>query len=338
MDKNKNIIIYILIIVFVLVSYYTYKYIIKTEEIKLICKSKLIKYINKKLNCNKKNLFIVIIPELGDNIILNGAIRYYSTIYDNVILTCKKSYYSQISYMYRDLDNLLLFNLPNEFLVQYINYYIPIDDEIINMFKKYNITYLNQINICSESMTNFIHNFIHIDNVRRTYDSLHLNENIAYDYFKVVRDYNSENMLYNKLINIIGIKYVIIIDDEKRNFLINDAYTKDIKLPIFKLSTNSTNTDNRLNEVRSKYIFDYIKILENAQLVLSIDSSIPWLVNFLNLTVNMYIYPARYENIIYKNKNMKKLDVYTEDFIKSNLNFDNHGLKYPYEKLLSYIM
>jgi hypothetical protein len=239
--------------------------------------------------------------------------------------------------MYRDLNNILIYKLPDKYFIQYINYYFPIDDEINNLYSKYNITYVNLLNICNNNKINFIYNNIFINNVTRHYNILDLDENIAYNYFKIVRDYNRENILYNKLINITGNKYVIIIDDEKRNFLINDSYTKDINLPIFKISNNSNNKDSRLNDVKSQYIFDYIKILENAHLILSIDTSMPWIVNFLNLKVNMRIYPARYDNIIYKNKNIQKLNVYTQDIIKSNLNFDNYFLKYPYEILLSQI-
>jgi len=333
MDINR----YYLIIIFICVCYIIYEYNIKIDKITLKWKNKLIKYINNNLSDKNSNLFIIISPELGDNIIMNGAIRYYCTLYNKVILTCKNIYYNQISYMYRDLNNILIYKLPDIYFIQYINYYFPIDDEINNLYSKYNITYVNLLNICNNNKINFIYNNIFINNVTRHYNILDLDENIAYNYFKIVRDYNRENILYNKLINIVGNKYVIIIDDEKRNFLINDSYTKDINLPIFKISNNSNNKDSRLNEVKSQYIFDYIKILENAHLILSIDTSMPWIVNFLNLKVNMRIYPARYDNIIYKNKNIQKLNVYTQDIIKSNINFDNYFLKYPYEILLSHI-
>ena len=83
------------------------------------------------------------------------------------------------------------------------------------------------------------------------------------------------------------------------------------------------------------YIFDYILILEKAEKVLSIDTSLPWLINFLNIKVNIEIYPARIDNIIYKNRNIKKLKTYTTDIITSNLNINNYYLKYPYDSIKS---
>jgi len=335
MDKHSTS----LIIILILLGYIVYNiYINFKKKIDIIKKSKkikLVKFINNRLNNKYNKLFIVISPELGDNIIFNGAMRYFCTQYYSVILVCKKGYYNQISYMYRDIDNILFYILPNDFYFHYINYYIPYDVEINNLFIKYNITYINQININGKSSIKYIYNYINTDNVKRNYESIGLNKNIAYNYFKIKRNYEIEDKLYNKLINITGNKYSIIIDDEKRNFIINDYYINNIYTPIFKISLNSKNSDARLELIKSEYIFDYIKILENADSIYSIDTSILWLIDFLDIKGNIYAYLSRIDRNIYNNKSIKKLELFNKDIIDSNINENNYFLKYPYDLIKS---
>jgi hypothetical protein len=337
---NKyNIIILLIILIIYNILIIIAKYNNKIENIINNKKDKLIKYIKTKLNNYNQKLFLVISPELGDNIIFNGGTRYYCTIYNTVILVCKKSYYEQISYMYRDLNNILFYSLPDKYFNQYINYNIPYtDNDIKKLFKIHNIKYINFFNRNIKNRYNYIYDYIFTDNILRTYKTFNLNSNIAYTYFKLIRDNEREQKIYNELINIIGNKYVVIIDDEKRNFNINNKYIEEIELPIYKLSNNSKNNDKRLDNLRSKYIFDYILILEKAEKVISIDTALPWIVNFLNIKINMEIYPARIDNIIYKNKNIKKLKTYTSDIITSNLNINNYYLKYPCDVIKSIIL
>jgi len=77
MDKHSTS----LIIILILLGYIVYnKYINFKKKIDIIKKSKkikLVKFINNRLNNKYNKLFIVISPELGDNIIFNGAMRYF---------------------------------------------------------------------------------------------------------------------------------------------------------------------------------------------------------------------------------------------------------------------
>jgi len=293
----------------------------------------LVKFINTNLNNNSKKLFLSPLFELGDNIVINGAVRYYCEKYTTVVMVCKKNYYEQISYMYQDLDNLLFYVIPDIYANQYLEYYIKIDNDIDNLFKLYNIKYHNIFN-------NFVeyNNLLKLDYVLRTYNALNLDVNIAYKYFKIVRNHNRENELYQQLISIIGNKYVIIIDDEKRNFLINKIYTDQITLPIFKLSANSVNLNPKLNLIKDPYIFNYCKILENASKIISIDTSIPWLIDMMNINTKTYIYNTRPGIIKYNNKNINLLPVKNKDIINNASNINNYSIKYPYETLLSYII
>ena len=237
--------------------------------------------------------------------------------------------------MYKDVNNILFYILPNDYYFHYINYYIPIDNEINKLLIKYNITYINQININSKNTIKYIYNYINTDNVKRNYESIGLKKSIAYNYFKINRNYEREDKLYNKLINITGNKYCIIIDDEKRNFIINDYYINNINTPIFKISLNSKNSDNRLELIKSEYIFDYIKIFEKADSIYSIDTSILWLIDFLNIKGNIYAYLSRIDRNIYNNKSIKILELFIKDIKDSNINKNNYFLKYPSDLIKS---
>jgi hypothetical protein len=155
------------------------------------------------------------------------------------------------------------------------------------------------------------------------YEDLNINPTIAYSQFKINRDYKKEDDLYNKLINILGYKYIILIDDEKRNFIIDDKYLNNLKYPIFKLGDNSNNNNNKLNLIKDPFIFNYIKILENASEIISIDSSIPWLIDMLNITTKTTVHTyVRGGNVIYKNNNIKVINGSSIDRLPGYFNYN----------------
>ena len=271
----------------------------------------MINYINNNLNNSSKKLILIPHLELGDNIIFNGIVRHYCSIFDNVILVCKKMYEKQINYMYSDLNNLTIYpvkggavegiNLIDEF------YY---DSDINNLLIKCNTTFLP----VSNSRTSYTNIFTNVAGVvanvinrshypKIFFDELELPYEFRYTKFKINRDYSSEDIIYNKLVNIVGNKYIVIIDDEKRNIVIDIRYITN-EYPIFKLGNNSINKDERLETVKSDNIFNYIKLLENANEIHTIDSSIVLLIDALNLNVKTYIHRyARPQPVEYNNPN-----------------------------------
>jgi hypothetical protein len=311
-------ILYVMIIIIVLIyniEYYINKYNLFVTKISNKYEKKIVNLFNKYNLKNKtKKIFIVPRVELGDNIIANGGINYYSKLYNTIILVCKKGYYNQISCMYKHLNNIIFYIIPDRYSNQYINYYIPINNNTLYLFNEYNVKYINAVNIKE-------YNFI--DFVSRQSHGIKLSTDILYNNFKVFRNYENENRLYNKLVNIIGYKYVIIIDDVKRSMIINDNYLKNIKYPILNLSRNSINKNKKLESIKSEYIFDYIKILENATEIISIDTCFPWIIDMLNLNVKTSIYNTRLDTIIYRNKNIIKLETYFIDILKTTFNPNN---------------
>ena len=333
---NKYNYLYFLIIITII--FYIKKYYINSNKSEKIYLTKLNKLIDLKLNNNDKKLFIVPFIELGDNIIINGGIQYLSKIYTTIIYVCKKANYNQISYMYSNLSNIIYYIIPDELTINYLKYYLPDNDSILNKFKKYNIKYINFFNNISNNKISFFYKYLFVDDVvKRTYENLNMNIDIGYEYFKIPRNIKRENNMYNQLTEVIGEKYIVIIDDEKRNFLINDEYIKNLKLPIFKLSNNSKNLNKKLDDIKSEYIFDYIKILSNADTIFSIDTSMLWLIDFLNINTKIYAFCARNDTCIYRNKNIIKLDIKLLDILKTNINSSNYFIKSIYEYFISII-
>jgi hypothetical protein len=282
---------------------------------------KFIDFIQSNINKKSKNLFFIPHLELGDSIILNGVVRYYCCNYDNVIMVCKKSYYDQIKFMYSDLNNLILYQVPNNNVYTKMSIYIPYNNiEIKKLFIDYNIKFLVVGCFNIQYRTN-----VYIPGAFPLwiYNNLQIDHSIAYSYFKINRNYDREDELYNKLIKIIGLKYIVIIDDEKRNYTIDNRFLVDLKYPIFKLGSNSTNLNKKLNKIRDPIVFNYIKILENASEIISIDSSIPWIIDMLNIqtktTVHTYM---RGGYIIYNNKNIKIIDGTMIERLSGLLNYN----------------
>ena len=295
--------IYVIIILTLII----YIIINKNQKLALINanKNKIINFVSTKINNNnnKNNKNLILLPhlELGDNIIINGAVRHYCTIYNNVILICKKNYKKQLEYMYSDLDNLFLYPI-NGGVMEGIDirdefYY---DLEIYNLFNQNNIDFIPMCGYSGAYSDDYKQD--HSRYPIYFFEYLNLPYEIRYTKFKINRDENAENTLYNNLINIIGDKYVVIIDDEKRNYTI-DKHIKNI-FPIFKLGYDSKNNNKKLETIKSDNIFNYIKILENAAEIHTIDSSIVLLIDALDLQVKTDIHRyLRPQAVKYKNTN-----------------------------------
>ena len=282
------------------------------------------------LNTTYNNKFpkLIFIPhfELGDSIALNGIVRYYCSIYHTVFMPCKSTYYNQLKFMYSDLSNLVLYKIFNKKIYQNIKLYIPYDKNDIEMYHKYNIDI--KVLGCMKIIYNQPIEIISTEFPTWMYDDLKL-DNIAYDYFKLIRNYTREDELYNNLINIIGKKYVIVIDDEKRNFVINSKYLSHIKYPIFKMGSDSNNFIPELNSIRDPIVFNNIKILENAMEIISIDSSIPWIINFLNINVKTSVHTyMRDGHISFNNKNIKIVSGSLGERLSAYFNISTFNGKY----------
>ena len=59
---------------------------------------------------------------LGDHIICNGIVRHYQEIYDDVTVFCKPCYSTNVKYMYRDNQKIIVLPIGEKSdVVDYIN-------------------------------------------------------------------------------------------------------------------------------------------------------------------------------------------------------------------------
>jgi hypothetical protein len=293
----NKILKYIIVIIIVIIIYNIIRSNITIIDSFNNDENKFILFIKENLLNDKKNLVIIPHTEMGDAFVMNGAIRYYSNIYDKIIYVCKGVYYEQISFMYSDNKNILIYPIyvGNEIYSEIVKY-IQIDEKMIDTFNNYNIDFIPMkyfkdiYNPRILSDTKLKTNNDLINYPFFMYDELDLDPNIRYIQFKINRDYNRENELYTKLINIIGQDYIIIIDDRIRNYNIDLNYIENKNLPIFYMGNNSQNTIDELDEIRDPQIVNNIKILENAKEIHTIESSIYVLLDQMNINENIYVH------------------------------------------------
>ena len=171
---------------------------------------------------------------LGDHIICNGMIRYFCKKYDNVVVFCKDHYYDNINYMYRDLNNLEIFNfLDDEQVVEFINKNISVKNNLIKPG-------FQNLDSCLDRMT-FDEAFYYLAG---------LDFQIRFDEFYFERDLEKEEEVC-KTLNPDDEKYIFVLDDPKRGYNIDMTKVTD-EYKVIR------------NDFQFK-MFDYIKLLENAE-------------------------------------------------------------------------
>jgi hypothetical protein len=171
---------------------------------------------------------------LGDHIICNGMVRHLCKKYDSVVLFCYSHYYENVNYMYRDLKNLEIFDFSNEDDV--INF-VENNQSVKNSLIKPGFDNLNQ---CLDRMT-FDEAFYYLSGI---------DFSVRFDEFYFQRDFEKEDEVCKEL-NPDDEKYIFVLDDPNRGYLIDMTKVTDG----YKIIRN---------DYRFK-MFDYIKLLENAE-------------------------------------------------------------------------
>lgn len=171
---------------------------------------------------------------LGDHIICNGMVRYFCKKYDNIVLFCYTYYYDNVSYMYRDLSNLEIFNFDvEEDAIRFVENNKTVKNNIIKPG-------FENLDSCLDRMT-FDEAFYHLAG---------LDFQIRFDEFYFERDIEKEDEVC-KTLNPDDEKYIFVLDDPKRGYNIDMGKVTD-----------------EYKVIRNDYqfkMFDYIKILENAE-------------------------------------------------------------------------
>tara|TARA_B100001175_G_scaffold272551_1_gene245776 strand:+ start:1995 stop:2891 length:897 start_codon:yes stop_codon:yes gene_type:complete len=234
-----------------------------------------------------KNLYIHQHSRLGDMILCNGLIRILSKKYKKFDLNifCRSKHLNLIKFMYRDNKRIRLIpllensQLTNEkLLIKYEGKFIE------NYIKKNNIKKQDLITIGFEhyhKTKNLNPDKNHpwpCDVVFYKQFNIPFKKRFSETYW--LRNRYAEKKLYNQLIKKKE-KYIFVHDDPKRNIFINSKFfDKNIKKII-------------RNDIK-KNIFDYGYILENANEIHIMESSIRQIIEVLNIkTKKLYLYKGR---------------------------------------------
>lgn len=172
---------------------------------------------------------------LGDHIICNGMVRHFCSLHNFIYLFCYTHYASNLEFMFRDVANIKLLPFDTE-------------NEIKNFIDNNKTVKNNLIRVGFENLLSLPDNVITFD--QGFYYLANLDFNLRYTKFYVVRDGYAEQKTYDYL-NPQDEKFILIIDDPLRNFIID---------------RNKINTNFKIIENNVKFkLFDYFKLLENAE-------------------------------------------------------------------------
>jgi hypothetical protein len=207
---------------------------------------------------------------LGDHIICNGMVRHFCKKYDSVVLFCYSNYYENVNYMYRDLDNLDIFDFNS-------------DNEIVNFIHRNNLQ-------CNLIKTGFDKLDSYLD--RMTFDEAFyeiagLDFNVRFDKFYFERDEEREDLVC-KTLNPDNEKYIFVLDSPDRGYSIDmEKVTKDYKI---------------IRNDPQFLMFDYIKLLENAEEIHTMQTGFLDLINSYKMDkpkINLHKYVRNYPDAIH---------------------------------------
>jgi len=196
---------------------------------------------------------------LGDHIICNGLVRELinNSEYEKFCLFAKIQNHESVRFMFRDIKKLEIICVKNDMAVKKIirkidkNNYIKIGHENLDNNNKY-----------------FDQDFYRIAKI---------NFSKRWSSFKVIRDKNREDALFNRL-ELESFKYVFVHDDHFRNFRINEKFINNKNLRIVR-------------PFITPIIFDWCKVLEEASELHCVDSSFRLIADSLELkTKNLFFH------------------------------------------------
>lgn len=201
-----------------------------------------------------KDLFVLWHLGLGDHIICNGLIRKISKQYNTIFLPVKIHNITNISDMFKDLNNIKIIPVTNDLdMIKYSDSMKSYSCE----FLKLGIFGDNFMKNCSSFEESF-------------YLQSNMEPSIRWSDFKYINNEKKQD----ELLNSIKDDYVFVHDDETRKLGINYSLLKN-NYTIYKPKHN-------LGKISNYSIFDYIKVLYFAKEIHCIDSSFACLVDQLS--------------------------------------------------------
>jgi len=216
----------------------------------------------------KDKLFLHVHCGLGDIILLNAAIRDFCKKYDVIYLFVKKRYLLDISYMFRDLNNLKFLTIEGD---RYQDQF-----DVVNSYLK-----LNQNAFFFRIGFNYL-DYTDLPADQAFYKQCGLPWEMRYECFYIERDIVEEQKVYDYY-NPTNEHYVFLHHDTERTSINKDLIkNKDLKL----IEINF-----KLTEPKLFRLFHYRKLIENSTEAHFIDSSFKCFADsVINDKENMYFH------------------------------------------------
>tara|TARA_R110001583_G_scaffold88807_3_gene229918 strand:+ start:199 stop:906 length:708 start_codon:yes stop_codon:yes gene_type:complete len=205
---------------------------------------------------------------LGDHFDMNGMVRNYLKDYSKVHVFSKPNYYKMIEYMYRDEDNIILVEIPGGTgEVSHAEKYYENSgcDKFLRIgFEHYPF---NQEHLYDKNCWEFF------------YEQVNVPYDVRTDMFYVERNVKEESILMNKL-NPGGDKFIFVHDDKSRGFTVDRSHFLDKNLLVLENDVNEN-------------IFHFIKLIEEAEEVHCMESSMKSLIDLYAKTENIFYHDFR---------------------------------------------
>jgi len=208
---------------------------------------------------------------LGDIIICNGLVNYLSDKFEKIILPIYENYYEQVCYLYIENPKIEVIKIQN-------------DSEIYNRFNKNQVLRIGFEKNFGKFNTSF-------------YKQLNIPYSVSFDFFQIPRDDNKESELMNHLMQVYKIEknYRLVHRSSSYgqvNLKIDDS------LPNIYIEKDSDIFNN---------IFLYAKLIERAQEIHCIDSSILHLVERVPTEASLFFHPIKKDG-----QGTEKLELYKD--------------------------
>jgi len=205
---------------------------------------------------------------VGDHILCNGLVRTLynqGCVYKTLFVFCKEKSYNVLSRMYTDEPNICLIPIPHDHAnleIYWVNEFVY-KHNIMNFMRSGfgSIDTLISLGLCKTFDECF-------------YTCLGIPYLYRWTKFKLVRNENEEARILNKL-NPNKEKYIFVHDDPSRGFNITPQNSSGYKIIRNDVSEN---------------LFDMIGILENAEEIHCMESSMRCLIEHLNVTDKLFLY------------------------------------------------
>ncbi len=261
---------------------------------------------------NKKCLILSHLS-LGDQLIINGLVRFFSIKYFNIFILCKDKHLKSLISIYSDNNSIIPISVDTN------NYIIQNDHYLFSLFNDKDIDII-RLGAFNDNWNHLKSNYI-VDNLPYSfyetfYNQINLDYNIRYKYEFINRNTYRENQFYNNTMSKYTINNYVFVHNLNNSPLFNHTFLYNKCIPIFHPNFNYYSSNPTTHKYHYDYwngnisdnIMDYCKILENAYEIHVIFSSFFNLCMYLDLSkvVKKYIYTNVY--------NIKDLHVNLKDW------------------------